>query len=103
MCKSCRLETTMDSQIYPERSQATTALVLGIVGVLFFIFAAPFAWKVGHDELKAIDEGRRPPEGHGQATAGRILGIIGTVFLVFGLLAVLLVLALVIPVSETSG
>ncbi len=91
-----------DAQAYPERSQATTALVLGIVG-LFFAIVAPFAWKFGHDELKAIDEGRRPPEGHGQASAGRILGIIGTVFLVFGLLAVLLVLALVIPVSETSG
>jgi hypothetical protein len=90
------------AQAYPERSQATTALVLGIVG-LFFTLVAPFAWKFGHDELKAIDEGRRPPEGHGQASAGRILGIIGTVFLVFGLLAVLLVLALVIPVSETSG
>ena len=88
----------MDAHVYPERSQATTALVLGIVG-MFFIIVAPFAWKFGHDELKAIDEGRRPPEGHGQATAGRILGIIGTVLLVFGLV----VLAFVIPISVTTG
>ena len=88
----------MDAHEYPERSQATTVLVLGIVG-MFIIIVAPFAWKFGHDELKAIDEGRRPPEGHSQATAGRILGIIGTVFLVFGLV----VLAFVIPVSVTTG
>jgi|LKGT01.1.fsa_nt_gi hypothetical protein len=92
----------MDAQAYPERSQATTALVLGIVGI-FFTVVAPFAWKFGHDELKAIDEGRRPPDGHGQATAGRILGIIGTVFLVVGLVVLALVIAFVIPVSVTSS
>ena len=92
----------MDAEAYPERSQATTALVLGIVG-LFFTIVAPFAWKFGHDELKAIDEGRRPPDGHGLATAGRILGIIGTVFLVLGVVAAILVLALVVPVSQTTG
>ena len=92
----------MDAQAYPERSQATTALVLGIVGI-FFTVVAPFAWKFGHDELKAIDEGRRPPDGHGQATAGRILGIIGTVFLVVGLVVLALVMAIVIPVSVTSS
>ena len=84
--------------MYPERSQATTALVLGIVGI-FFNVVAPFAWKFGHDELKAIDQGRRPPDGHGAATAGRILGIIGTVFLILGVL----VLLIVIPVSVSSG
>ena len=92
----------MDAQAYPERSQATTALVLGIVGI-FFTVVAPFAWKFGHDELKAIDEGRRPPDGYGQATAGRILGIIGTVFLVVGLVVLALVMAFVIPVSVTSS
>ena len=74
---------------YPERSQATTALVLGIVG-LFFTVVAPFAWKFDHDELKAIDDGRRSPDGRGMATAGRILGIIGTVFLAVGVLALIL-------------
>ena len=96
------MEVTMDTQAYPERSRATTALVLGIVGI-FFTVVAPFAWKFGHDELKAIDEGRRPPDGHGQATAGRILGIIGTVFLVVGLVVLALVIAFVIPVSVTSS
>ena len=92
----------MNTQEYPERSQATTALVLGIVG-MFINVVAPIAWKFGHDELKAIDEGRRSPDGHGQASAGRILGIIGTVFLVLGLLIALVVLAFVRPVSVTTS
>lgn len=91
----------MEARVYAERSQATTALVLGIVG-LFFAIVAPFAWKIGHDELKAIDAGRRSPDGHGTATAGRILGIIGTMLLVLGVLAVLAVLA-VVPVSRVVG
>ena len=96
------MEVTMDTQAYPERSRATTALVLGIRWHLLHR-CCPFAWKFGHDELKAIDEGRRPPDGHGQATAGRILGIIGTVFLVVGLVVLALVIAFVIPVSVTSS
>ena len=36
----------MDAQAYPERSQATTALVLGIVGI-FFNVVAPFAMPQG--------------------------------------------------------
>jgi Domain of unknown function (DUF4190) len=91
---TCGEMTTGD---YPERSQAVTALVLGIVG-LFFSIVSPFAWKFGHDELKAIDEGRRPPDGHGMATAGRILGIIGTVLLVVQVL----VLLLIIPAYVTT-
>ncbi len=91
----------MEAHVYAERSQATTALVLGIVG-LFFAIVAPFAWKIAHDELKAIDEGRRPPEGYSMATAGRILGIIGTMLLLLGVLAVLGLL-LVTPVSQVTG
>ncbi len=75
--------------------------MLGIVGLLFS-FVAPFAWKTAHDELKAIDAGRRPPDGYNMATAGRILGIIGTMLLVLGVLAVLALLA-VVPVSRVVG
>lgn len=83
---------------YPEHSQAVTSLVLGIVG-LFIPLLGPFAWKFGHDEIKAIDAGRRPPNGYGMATAGRILGIIGTVFLVLGILGLLLVIPAVVTTS----
>lgn len=77
---------------YPEASQATTALVLGILGMLFCGIMAPFAWSIGAKELAAIDSGRRPPENRGTANAGRILGIVGTVFLGIGFVLVTLIL-----------
>lgn len=70
---------------YPETSQATTVLVLGILGLVICGVLAPVAWVMGNNELQAIDGGRRPPENRGTANAGRILGIIGTVFLAIGI------------------
>ncbi|MGH8928910.1 MAG: DUF4190 domain-containing protein [Acidimicrobiia bacterium] len=66
---------------YPEQSQASTVLVLGILSIVVCQILGPFAWKMGHDELNAISEGRRPPEGQGLAQAGKICGIVGTAFL----------------------
>lgn len=74
-----------DSGQYPEASQATTILVLGILGLVVCQVLGPFAWVMGNNELAAIDAGRRPPENRGTANAGRILGIISTVFLAIGL------------------
>jgi hypothetical protein len=79
-----------DSGSYPEQSQATTVLVLGILGIEICGILAPFAWNMGTKELAAIDAGRRPPENRGTANAGRILGIIGTVLLAIGLAVLLL-------------
>lgn len=70
-----------ESGAYPEQSQATTILVLGILGIIICGILAPFAWVMGNNELAAIDAGRRPPENRGTANAGRILGIVGTVLL----------------------
>lgn len=64
-------------------SNATVALVLGIVG-FFFSLASPFAIWLGMRELKDIREGRSSPAGQGFAMAGLILGIIGTCFLLIG-------------------
>lgn len=66
---------------YSENSQATTALVLGILSIVLCQILGPFAWKIGNDELRAITEGRRPPEGQGLAQAGKVCGIVGTAFL----------------------
>ncbi len=81
----------MSDEMYPEKSQATTALVLGILGLIVCGVLAPFAWSIGHKELLAIDEGRRPSENRGTANAGRILGIIGTVLLGIGLIILIAV------------
>lgn len=81
-----------DQSAYPEQSQATTALVLGILGIVICAPLAPFAWNMGNKELQAIDSGRRPPENRGTANAGKILGIVGTVLLGISLVLVVLLI-----------
>ncbi|HEV8582379.1 MAG TPA: DUF4190 domain-containing protein [Thermoanaerobaculia bacterium] len=63
-------------------TQAVTALVLGILGVVCCGLLAPIAWYLGSQEQKAIREGRSPAAGEGLAKAAVILGVIGTVLLV---------------------
>jgi hypothetical protein len=75
----------MTDQQYPEQSQATTALVLGIIGLVCCWVLAPVAWWLGRKEVMAIDAGRRPPENRGNARTGKILGIIGTIVLVLAI------------------
>ncbi len=67
-------------------SRATTALILGILGLVCCQLCAPFAWYMGHAENKAIKAGLSTNASQGFATAGLILGIIGTAMLAFGLL-----------------
>lgn len=81
-----------DPARYPEASQATTVLVLGILAVVLCQILGPFAWVMGNNELAAIEAGRRPPENRGTANAGRILGIVGTVLLAVAVVIVILVI-----------
>ena len=79
---------------YPEQSQATTILVLGILGIVCSCFPLGiFAWIMGNNELRAIDEGRRPPENRGTANAGRICGIVSIALAAVGILFSILVIA----------
>jgi len=84
---------------YPEASESTTALVLGILGLIVCGILGPFAWYIGNKEVKAIDEGRRDPTNRGTANAGKILGAVGTVFLGVGIIIGVVVLLFVIVVS----
>lgn len=86
-------EFPSDEPRYPEASQATTALALGII-CLFINILSPFAWWIGQRELEAIDAGRRSPENRGTAKVGKILGIIGTVLLILGVLLIIAILGL---------
>jgi hypothetical protein len=81
---------------YPESSQATTVLVLGILSI-FFQILGPVAWIMGNNELAAIDSGRRSPENRSAAQTGKILGIIGTVLLGLAIVGVILVVLLLTP------
>ena len=86
-------EFPSDPNRYPEASQSTTILVLGIIGI-FASVLGPIAWIMGRNELEAIDAGRRPPENRGTANAGRILGVIGTAFLILNIIVVVVFLVL---------
>lgn len=66
--------------------RATTALVLGILGVVCCQLCAPFAWYIGNQEVKSVKAGTSPATNQGFAMAGMILGIIGTLILLFTLL-----------------
>lgn len=75
-------------------SQATTALVLGILGLLCCGILSLPALIIGKQEMNRIDQGLAPVEGRGVAQAGYILGIIGMVllglFLLFGVAGTLI-------------
>lgn len=84
---------------YPESSQATTAIVLSILGFVCCGLLFPVGWKLGHDEVTAIDTGRRDPNNRGTANAARIIGMIGTGLLVLGVLGYIILVA----VGTSSG
>lgn len=86
---------------YPEQSQATTALVLGILAIVVCGLLGPVAWSIGATELRAIDEGRRAPDGRGSAQAGKILGIVGTVLLAVAI-GLFLLFIILVSVSSTT-
>lgn len=85
----------------PKQSQATLAMVLGIISVagptvgaclylpVLGAFLGPVAWILGQKSINEIDRSPVPLGGRGEANAGRILGIIGTVLLVLGIIAVI--------------
>ena len=66
--------------------KSTTALVLGILGVVCCSIAAPFAWSIGKKTVAEIDASGGQLGGRSQAQAGYILGIVGTVLLILGIL-----------------
>src|SRR3954453_18273686 len=88
----------------PDHPKATTALVLGILGMVVCGVLAPFAWWIGKRTLNEIDGSHGQLGGRGTAQAGYVLCIIGTVLLLLGLLAGLLVMVLVIaPVLVSNS
>lgn len=82
-----------------QEGRATTAMVLGIVGLVlaclygFGLLLSPVALFLGRSSVKRIDASQGQLGGRGQAQAGFVMGLIGTVFLV--LLIVLVVVVIV--------
>jgi uncharacterized membrane protein YjgN (DUF898 family) len=70
----------------PNHPQATTALVLGILGLVVCGLVAPFAWSMGSKTVREIDASGGRWGGRSEANAGKLCGIVGTVMLAGGLL-----------------
>lgn len=68
--------------VLPDHPQATTVLILGIVGAAVCGFVAPVAWVMGNRVVKEIDASNGTLGGRSTANVGRILGIVWTVLLV---------------------
>ena len=64
--------------VFAEKSNATAALVLAILG-FFCFFTAPVGAFLGYKEKVAIDEGRRDPSNRGKAVAAIVIGLLMTV------------------------
>lgn len=78
----------------PRHPQATTVLVLGILGVVACGVLAPIAWYMGSKAMAEIEGNPGAYSGDGEVRAGRILGIVGTVL--FALVVVFMIVALVV-------
>jgi hypothetical protein len=77
-----------EGQTEKPSSQAITALVLSLLGVLTCCgtILSPVAWYLAAQEQQAIREGRAPAAGEALTKIALILGIIGTIALALGLL-----------------
>ena len=80
----------------PNHPQATTAMVLGLVGLVgalalcgLPLVVSPFAWALGRNSLKEIEASHGRLGGESTARAGMVMGIIGTILLGLGLLMII--------------
>ena len=67
----------------PDHPQATTVLLLGILGMAVCQVVAPFAWVMGSRVRKEIDASGGRIGGRSQVQIGYVLGIIGSCLLIF--------------------
>jgi uncharacterized membrane protein YjgN (DUF898 family) len=87
----------------PEHREATTVLILGILGLVLCQVISPFAWVMGNRVIAEIDASNGQVGGRSQANAGRICGIVGTVLIGLGLLiaAAAVIIVLIAAAQET--
>lgn len=85
-----------------DHPQATTALVLGILGLVLCGVLAPFAWVVGGRAVREIDASGGALGGRSQANAGRILGIVGSVLLLLAVVVLVGMISLGAVVSSVG-
>ena len=86
----------------PRHPQATTVLVLGILGIVACGVLAPIAWYMGSKAMTEIEASPGAYSGDGEVRTGRILGIVGTALLALAVV-VLIVGLVVLLIGAASG
>lgn len=89
--------------IPPKHPQATTAMILGILGLVACGVLAPFAWYIGAKAVREIDASGGAYSGRSEANAGKIMGIIESCLLVLVLIALVGFLVIGLTVASTSN
>ena len=89
-------------QWVPDHPDATTVLILGIVGMAVCQVVAPFAWVKGGRVKREIDASGGQIGGRSQVMIGYVLGIVGTSLLALSVLGFLAYLVVVV-VAVSAG
>lgn len=76
----------MTAPAYPEASQATSALIWSIVGLVCCGPAAIVGYVQAKNELEGIATGRRDPANQGTANAARIIALVVAALFALGIL-----------------
>ena len=87
----------------PKHPQATTAMILGILGIAVCGLCAPFAWSIGGKAVKEIDANPGAYGGRSEAHAGKIMGIVGTCLIIGAIVLVVGLFTVGAVVSTTAG
>ncbi len=86
----------------PDHPQASTVLILGILGMAVCQVIAPIAWVMGSRVKKEIEAPGSQYDGRSQVQVGYILGIVGSCILGLYLLGALAYVA-ILAVALSSG
>jgi phosphotransferase system glucose/maltose/N-acetylglucosamine-specific IIC component len=87
--------------VLPDHPQATTVLILGIVGAVACTPLAPFAWVMGNRVVKEIDASGGTLGGRSTANVGRILGIVWSLLMLLGLVVGVLAVIVLLLTAPT--
>lgn len=93
----------------PMHPKATTALVLGIVGLAgtficgITVVLGPFAWVTGARAKREIASAPGRFRGESEAQVGMILGIVTTVLLALAIVGAIVFIAIFVMAAETAN
>lgn len=91
-------------QRYQQADRSTLILVLGILSIVLCQLCGPFAWIMGKNDLRKMDQGTMDPANQGITKGGMICGIIGTVLLAISVvLTILWILFVVVLVGAAAA